>query len=79
MAVGRITTEADLAAFIGERLSPLSAQTRQLRATVIEGTGSPEGVVTAPVGTLYVNRAGGAGSTLYVKETGAEATGWTAK
>lgn len=44
-----------------------------------EGTGSPEGVVAAPVGTLYRRLDGGAGSTLYVKESGTGNTGWSAK
>jgi hypothetical protein len=43
------------------------------------GTGSPEGVVTASVGSLYSRTDGGAGTTLYVKETGAGNTGWVAK
>lgn len=46
---------------------------------VRRGTGSPEGVVTAPPGTLYLNDAGGAGTTLYVKESGAGNTGWVGK
>lgn len=43
------------------------------------GTGSPEGVVTAPVGDLYRRRDGGAATTLYVKESGTGNTGWAAK
>lgn len=43
------------------------------------GTGSPEGVVTAPIGSLYSNLSGGASTTLYVKTSGAGNTGWTAK
>lgn len=44
------------------------------------GTGSPEGTVAAPVGSLYLNQAGGAGATLWVKESGgATNTGWVAK
>ncbi|MGG4504039.1 pyocin knob domain-containing protein [Paenibacillus polymyxa] len=42
------------------------------------GIGSPEGAVTAPVGALYRNRVGGAGSTLYIKESGSGNTGWRA-
>lgn len=42
------------------------------------GNGSPEGVVTAPVGTLYRRTDGGASSTLYVKESGTGNTGWKA-
>ena len=43
------------------------------------GAGNPNGAVTAPVGSLYTNTSGGAGSTLYVKESGSGNTGWTAK
>ena len=43
------------------------------------GTGSPETVVTAPVGSLYLRSDGGAGTTLYVKETGTGNTGWVGK
>jgi len=42
----------------------------------ISGAGSPEGVVTAVVGSLYSDTAGAPGTTLYVKETGAGNTGW---
>lgn len=44
-----------------------------------QGTGSPEGVVAAPVGSLYTRTDGGPGSTLYVKEAGIDANGWAAK
>ena len=43
------------------------------------GTGTPEGNVTAPVGSLYTRTNGGTGTTLYVKETGTGNTGWVAK
>jgi hypothetical protein len=43
------------------------------------GTGSPEGVLSAVVGSLYTRTDGGAGTTLYVKEAGGGATGWVAK
>jgi hypothetical protein len=43
------------------------------------GTGSPETVVAAPVGSLYLRKDGGAATTLYVKETGTGNTGWVAK
>jgi len=47
--------------------------------TISTGAGSPEGVLTAPVGSLYLNTSGGASTTLYVKTSGAGNTGWTAK
>ena len=43
------------------------------------GSGSPESVVTAPVGSLYTRTDGGASTTLYVKESGTGSTGWVAK
>jgi len=43
------------------------------------GTGTPEGAVTAPIGSLFTRTDGGAGTTLYVKESGSGNTGWVAK
>ena len=43
------------------------------------GSGSPESVVTAPIGSLYTRTDGGASTTLYVKESGTGSTGWVAK
>lgn len=43
------------------------------------GSGSPEGVVTAPIGAIYHNTTGGAGTSFYVKESGTGNTGWVAK
>lgn len=45
----------------------------------LTGNGSPEGVVTAFVGSIYTNYSGGAGTTLYVKQSGSGNTGWVAK
>lgn len=41
------------------------------------GTGAP--AVAAAIGSTYTRTDGGAGSTLYVKETGTGSSGWTAK
>lgn len=46
---------------------------------IFSGTGTPEGAVTAPVGSMYLRDDGGAGTTLYIKESGAGNTGWVAK
>lgn len=48
-------------------------------SVILAGTGSPEGVITANVGSMFLRSDGGAGTTLYVKETGSGNTGWTAK
>lgn len=43
------------------------------------GSGTPEGVVTAPIGAFYSRTDGGAGTSFYVKESGVGNTGWVAK
>ncbi len=43
------------------------------------GAGSPEGALSANVGSLYTRTDGGAGTTLYVKQSGTGNTGWAAK
>lgn len=43
------------------------------------GAGSPEGAVTAPIGSIYSRTDGGASTTMYVKESGTGNTGWVAK
>ena len=66
--------KGDIAAVIEQAVTAALA-----KAGIIEGAGSPEGFVTAKVGTLYRRTDGSTGSTLYVKESGAGNTGWTAK
>lgn len=46
---------------------------------VRSGTGTPEGAVTAPVGSLFLRSDGGASTTLYVKQSGTGNTGWVGK
>ncbi len=41
------------------------------------GNGTPEGVITAQPGSLYLNMEGGANGTLFIKESGTGNTGWT--
>lgn len=43
------------------------------------GAGTPEGVVTASAGSVYLRNDGGAATTFYVKESGTGNTGWVAK
>jgi hypothetical protein len=43
------------------------------------GSGTPEGVVTAPIGSMFLRTNGGAGTTLYIKESGTGNTGWIGK
>lgn len=57
-----------------------AVNTRTGAGTTLEtsGAGSPEGVVTAAVGSLYRRIDGAAGQRLYWKATGAGNTGWVA-
>jgi hypothetical protein len=53
--------------------------TNAIYSRLYTGTGTPEGAVTAGVGSLYLRQDGGAATTLYVKESGTGNTGWVAK
>lgn len=63
------------------RMSAVYSVMYRFTATVghYYGTGSPEGTLTAGVGSLYSRTDGAAGTSLYVKETGTGNTGWVAK
>jgi len=52
-----------------------------LSANVIEcwGTGTPEAALPAGIGSIYHRTNGGAGTCLYIKESGTGNTGWVAK
>jgi hypothetical protein len=50
-----------------------------VEALILYGNGTPEGAVTAPRGALFTRSDGGAGTTLYIKESGTGNTGWVAK
>ena len=44
------------------------------------GAGDPAGIVSAPIGSMWTRTDGGAGTTLYVKESGGGGnSGWVAK
>lgn len=46
---------------------------------IFTGAGTPDGVVTASRGSIFMRYDGGAGTCLYVKESGSGNTGWVAK
>jgi hypothetical protein len=47
--------------------------------TITVGANTPESVVTANVGSIFLRTNGSTGTTLYIKETGTGNTGWVAK
>ena len=89
-AVGRITYDHSansLALFTGgtSRVTVNStglatSQVKYGAAATLEtsGTGTPEGVVTATVGSRFWREDGGVGTRLYFKTSGSGNTGWTA-
>lgn len=52
----------------------VTTQDTRIRA----GTGTPEAAVTGAIGDLFLRTDGGAGTSLYVKESGSGNTGWAA-
>jgi hypothetical protein len=76
-----INPSGDLTASVGNFIFGTATKGLQFPGGLIwrTGTGTPEGAVTAPVGSLFTRTDGGASTTLYVKETGAGNTGWVAK
>lgn len=71
------TILAKLTAAFVQFLVPIQIQNTQ--CGLYAGAGNPNGIVTAPPGSVYLNNAGGAVTTLWVKETGIANTGWVAK
>lgn len=64
--------------FFAELFAPIFRVGTETGPTISTGAGSPETVVTAPVGSLYLRTDGGTGTTEYRKETGVGNTGWVA-
>jgi hypothetical protein len=48
-------------------------------ATIYSGLGSPNNVVVANPGSIFLRRDGSTSTTLYVKTSGTGSSGWTAK
>ena len=74
------TDETDRLTISGTGAVAITGTSLQLgTVTWTTGAGSPEGVVTAVVGSLYSRTDGSTSTTLYVKTSGSGNTGWTAK
>lgn len=46
---------------------------------VLRGSGSPEGVVAAPIGSMYIDLTGAAGESVWIKVAGTAEAGWDRK
>lgn len=72
--------DAALRRFLSDMLNVVKAIAILGDGVIIRsGAGSPEGVIEANVGSLYLRTDGGTNTTLYVKESGVSTTGWRAK
>lgn len=78
-AGGRVTLVAEGQSRVAVPVEGHLITREEVAALVMSGTGSPEGVVTAPVGRLYLRTDGGAGTSMYIKESGTGNTGWVGK
>lgn len=76
---GAVGTPVQLTNYYPVGGNALFTQVKIGSAKVLSGTGTPEGTVTAPIGSLYLRLDGGVGTSLYVKQTGTGNTGWGAK
>lgn len=65
-------------AIVADKSRPSKIDVSIPRRRIRYGVGDPTGVVSAPMGTLFLDTTGGAASTLYVKE-GAAIANWAAK
>lgn len=88
-----LTTQTGIDVFIGANYSNFERPTSDVEgqgvrfnslmgnsgAAMYAGLGTPEGKITAIMGSIYINRGGGAGTTFYIKESGSGNTGWIAK
>lgn len=74
--IDRIIVQRETGIVLSSLLSrPVSDEVR-----ILSGSGSPEGVVAAIEGSIYLRRGGGTGTCLYIKESGGTGnTGWVAK
>jgi uncharacterized protein with beta-barrel porin domain len=74
-------TSGDVVAVLGNSVVGTSGKGVVLPGGIswTSGSGSPEGVVTAPVGSLYSRSDGGVLTSLYVKQSGSGNTGWAGK
>jgi len=64
---------------IDSPVTPPVVTTDPAAPVITSGRGSPNGVVRAPRGSLYLRRDGTATTTIYIKTSGTGTSGWTAK
>ena len=77
---GTFTLLSNTSNSTAQAVFPASVSVSGTVAKILSGTGSPQGVVAAPVGSIFLRTDGGTSTTFYVKETGTTtSSGWVAK
>jgi hypothetical protein len=79
------TADKDMTIHKGDGTSTITFQVRngaivvlnEANVTIAAGSGSPEGVVTAPIGSIYLRTDGVSGTAIYTKDSGIGNTGWS--
>ena len=75
-----LSGDSGIVEFTGAGTTTVKAAAFQIgTVTISSGSGTPEGAVTAVVGSLFLRTDGSTSTTLYVKTSGSGNTGWTAK
>lgn len=64
--------------FFSELFAPIFRVGAEAGPQILSGPGTPEGAITAPVGSIFMRTDGGTGTTIYRKESGTGNTGWAA-
>ena len=73
---GNVVTLSDGGGSITLPDTPTSGNNNQVNEYEIHGTGMPNGKITAPIGTTYVDTAVTNGALKWIKQSGAGNTGW---
>jgi hypothetical protein len=72
-------TDAEQRRFLTDLLRVVQAvQLVGNHINIYSGAGTPEGVITANVGSVFLRTDGGVGTTVYAKSSGTGNTGWSA-
>lgn len=74
--IGNAADDRPRTVYAGTSIVAPLFQTSTGGVNIRAGSGSPEGVVTANTGALYLRTNGSTGTTLYIKESGTGNTGW---
>lgn len=64
---------------VNKRYIELPIEIESSGAKIYAGIGTPEGYVAANKGSVYLRNDGGANTSIYIKESGADEAGWAAK